>query len=325
MSEPQIITVTGAIPASELGPTLAHEHLYSDFSVFSGKSDNRFTVPNEVIQELHWFRQAGGGCIVEVTPEGTGRDPVQLRNISRASGVPVISGIAFYEESTFPAWVHKASLEQIADYFILQLVEGQAGVRAGVIGELTSHNESEPNPSAYRLWPLESRVFEAAAAAQQATGACITTHAALGRAGHAQLDLLERAGADLRRVIIGHCDAHWHEDPQQDFAYYLPILERGACCEFDLIGWTELAPDDVRADRVAALVARGYASQMLLATDTCRLSHLRCHGGRGYDFLWTSFLPRLRSRGVSEAQIHTMLVETPRRMFARANGRGAQS
>jgi phosphotriesterase-related protein len=325
MSEPQIITVTGAIPASELGPTLAHEHLYSDFSVFSGRPDNHFTVPDEVIQELQCFRQAGGGCIVDVTPEGTGRDPVQLRNISRASGVRVISGIAFYEESTFPAWVPKASVEQIADYFILQLVEGQDGVRAGVIGELTSHNEPEPKPSAYRLRPLECRVFEAAAIAQQATGACITTHAALGRAGHAQLDVLERAGVDLSRVIIGHCDAHWHENPKQDFDYYLPILERGACCEFDLIGWTELAPDDVRADRVAALVAQGYASQMLLATDTCRLSHLRCHGGRGYDFLWTSFLPRLRSRGVSEAQIHSILVETPRRMFARAKGEGAKS
>ena len=151
MGEPQIVTVTGTIPASELGPTLAHEHLHSDFSVFSGKPDNRFMVASEVIQELAWFRQAGGQCIVEVTPEGTGRDPAQLREISRASGVQVISGIAFYEESTFPAWAREASVEQIAEFFILQLEEGQAGVRAGIIGELTSHNESEPNPSAYRL------------------------------------------------------------------------------------------------------------------------------------------------------------------------------
>jgi phosphotriesterase-related protein len=324
MCEPQIVTVTGTISAGELGPTLAHEHLHSDFSIYSGKPDNRLTVPSQVIDELAWFRRAGGRTIVEVTPEGTGRDPLQLREISLTSGVQVISGIAFYEASTFPAWARDASVEQIADFFVFHLEEGQAGVRAGVIGELTSHNEPEPNPSAYRLNDLECRVFEAAALAQQLTGACISTHAALGRAGHSQLDVLERAGADLQRVIIGHCDAHWHADSQKDFAYYIPMLERGACCEFDLIGWTELAPDEVRADRLAALLAMGYAPQLLLATDTCRLSHLRCRGGRGYDFLWTSFLPRLRARGVSDAQVYCMLVETPQRMFARAKGGDTQ-
>jgi phosphotriesterase-related protein len=320
MGEPQVVTVTGAIPASQLGPTLAHEHLYSDFSVFSGRPDNRFTAASEVINELAWFSQAGGRSIVEVTPEGTGRDPVQLREISRASGVQVISGIAFYEESTYPAWVRAASVEQIAEFFVFHLEEGHNGVRAGVIGEITSHNEDAPNPSGYRLQELERRVFEAAAVAQRQTGACITTHAALGRAGHAQLNVLERAGADLTRVIIGHCDAHWHDDPELDYAYYLPILERGACCEFDLIGWTELASDDVRADRLAALIAMGYAPQLLLATDTCRLSHLRGRGGRGYDFLWTAFLPRLTSRGVSDTHLNCMLVETPQRMFARCKG-----
>jgi phosphotriesterase-related protein len=317
MSETQIVTVTGPIPASELGPTLAHEHLYSDFAVFSGKPDNRFTVASEVIEELAWFRQGGGQSIVEVTPEGTGRDPERLREISRSSGVHVISGIAFYEESTYPAWVREAPVEQIADYFVFHLEEGHAGVRAGVIGELTSHNEPAPNASGYRLRELEQRVFEAAAAAQRQTGACITTHAALGRAGHAQLDVLERAGADLTRVIIGHCDAHWHDDPELDYAYYLPILQRGACCQFDLIGWTELAPDDVRADRLTALIEMGFVRQLTLSTDTCRLSHLRCRGGRGYDFLWTSFLPRLKSRGISDLQINCMLVETPQRMLSR--------
>jgi phosphotriesterase-related protein len=68
---------------------------------------------------------------------------------------------------------------------------------------------------------------------------------------------------------------------------------------------------------VAALIEMGYARQLLLSTDTCRLSQLRGNGGRGFDYLWTSFLPRLRERGVSEAQIQTLLVDNPRRVFAR--------
>ena len=80
-----VVTVTGEIPAGELGPTLAHEHLYCDISSFSGKPDNRLTVAPQVAEELAWFRQAGGRSIVEVTPEANGRDPVKLREISEAS------------------------------------------------------------------------------------------------------------------------------------------------------------------------------------------------------------------------------------------------
>ena len=275
------------------------------------------TVPDKVAADLAWFLQAGGRTIIEVTPEGIGRDPLKLREMSLASGVQVVSGISFYDEATYPDWVRTASREQIADYFVRHLEDGVEGVRAGVIGDLTSHNEPEPRPKEYRLRDRERQVFEAAALAQQRTGVTITTHASLGRGGHAQLAVLEQAGAALDRVIIGHCDAHWHADPAPDLDYYLPILQRGACCQFDLIGWEELAPDRVRAERLATLVGLGYEGQLLLATDTCRLSQLRCHGGRGFDFLWTSFLPRLRERGLTEKQIQSMLVDTPRRLFTR--------
>ena len=130
--------------------------------------------------------------------------------------------------------------------------------------------------------------------------------------------VLERAGADLGRVAIGHCDAHWHADPDRDLDYYLPILERGAFCSFDLIGWSELTPDEIRAERIAALVRLGYARQIVLGSDTCRRSQLRANGGRGLDFLWTSFLPRLAALGVTESDIGSMLVDAPRRLLAGA-------
>ena len=312
MSASLIATVTGEIAGDQLGRTLAHEHLYCDISISSGKADNKVTDVALVAAELLDFRRAGGQSIVELTPEGIGRDAAKLRDISQAAGVHVISGIAFYDQSTYPKWVHAATVDEIADYLVRHIDEGTDGVRAGLIGELASHNEPTPNPSGYRLHEPERRVFVAAANAQRRTGVAISTHASLGRAGHAQLDVLEQAGADLSRVVIGHCDAHWHPDIELDLKYYLPILERGAYCQFDLIGWTELAADEIRAERIAALVQLGYASKITLSTDTCRLSQLRRNGGRGFDYLWKSFLPRLRQRGVSERQIDSMLVDAPR-------------
>jgi predicted metal-dependent phosphotriesterase family hydrolase len=311
----RIITVTGLVPGEQLGPTSVHEHLYCDISAQSGKEDNKLTDVALMAGELAYVRGAGGRTVVDVTPEGIGRNPAMLKVISERSGVQVVSGIAFYTEDTYPAWVSGSTETQIADYFVREIEEGRDGVCAGLIGELASHNQQQPAPAAYRLTEAEGHVFRAAAQAQQRTGVAITTHASLGRGGHAQLAMLVHAGADPGRVAIGHCDAHWHTDPELDLAYYLPILEQGAFCSFDLIGWEELASDQVRAERIAALVRLGYARQIVLGSDTCRRSQHHANGGRGLDFLWTSFVPRLAALGVGESETRGMLVDAPRRLL----------
>ena len=218
-----VTTVTGEIPSADLGVTLAHEHIICEVSLHSGNPDNLMQDIPLMVEELVLFRQAGGHSIIEVTPEGIGRDPVKLQAISEASGVQIVSGIAFYEESTYPAWLRAATVDEIADFFVRQIAEGTDGVRAGLIGELMSHNEPVSNCASYQLTTGEARVFQAAAQAQRQTGVAISTHA-YGGAGHAQLDVLERAGVDLQRVVIGHCDVHWPEDLEKDLKYYLPIL-----------------------------------------------------------------------------------------------------
>lgn len=309
----QVMTVTG--PASRLGPALAHEHVWCDLSRSSGKRDNYLMDEELSVAELALFRQAGGGTIVEATPVGVGRDPERLRSISQRSGVNIVSGIGFYSTDLCPPWALAAGVEELAGFFKEQIETGTNGVRAGIIGEIFSHNDDAVDESAYALTSWETTLFHAAAQAQQATGVAVTTHAAIGRGGHAQLRALAEAGADLERACIGHCGATMSGSVEGDLAYYLPILDRGAFCGFDLIGWSEFMPDEVRADRIARLVARGYEKQLVLSTDTCRQSQLHANGGRGYGYLWTSFLPRLRERGVNEQQINSLLVEAPHRLL----------
>ena len=315
-----IKTVCGEIPDDRLGATLAHEHLYVNLCIHSGKPDNIVTDEALVISELAVFREAGGQSILEMTSIGLDPNPQALRRISEASGVHIVRGISFYQATTYPEWVHTATVPQIADFFVSQIEEGDEGVCAGFLGEITSHNEDTPNFWEYTFHEGEARVFQAAAQAQQRTGVAISTHASQGRAGHAQLDLLEASGADLSRVVIGHCDTYGHEDEEQDMRYYHPILERGAVVEFDLIGWDEewfgIMNDDLRAERLAALIDQGYAGQLVISTDTCRLSQMRANGGRGFDYIWRDFLPRLRRLGVTDSDIHKILEDNPRRLIS---------
>jgi phosphotriesterase-related protein len=315
-----VITVCGEVSGDRLGAVLTHEHLACDFSPRSGNPDNRMLDAELMIEELGHFRRSGGGALVEVTPCDAGSSPALLRSISAGSDVAIVHGIAFYQEDSYPEWVRSASEAEIAAFFVERIVRGHDGVRSGLIGELGSHNEDHSDFRAYRMRELESKVFRAAAQAQRATSVLISTHASLGRGGSAQLDLLESAGADPSRIVIGHCDTYGGADEGSDLEYYLSILGRGAYVQFDLIGWNSewpgIATDALRARRVATLVRMGHAGRLLVASDTCRLSQLHVRGGRGYDHVLTSFVPRLRAEGVSDDDIRTILVENPRRALA---------
>ena len=55
-----VVTVTGAVPADQLGVTLAHEHLWCDISIHSGKRDNVVQDVELISEELEYFRKFGG-------------------------------------------------------------------------------------------------------------------------------------------------------------------------------------------------------------------------------------------------------------------------
>ena len=79
---PMVMTATGPLHADQLGPTLAHEHLYCDISPQSKKADNMVTNPALMAREKGCFAAAGFRSIIEVTPirgGGTGADFQRMR------------------------------------------------------------------------------------------------------------------------------------------------------------------------------------------------------------------------------------------------------
>lgn len=299
-----------------LGVTLPHEHVIHSICVQSGNPDNRFDDVELMAAELGRFKAAGGDTVWEMTTVGIGRNPAALREVSSASGVRIISGFGLYQESVLPTGVIDMNVEELTRFLANGIEDTDLGIRAGVIGEIASHNDEHADFRAYTLNEFEKRLFCAAAGAQKRTGLCISTHASIGRGGVAQVRVLADAGADLSRVVVGHCDAHYHEDLNADMDYYHTLLNEGVAVEFDLFGWEELMPDEQRYRRLAHLVDEGYAGQLLISTDTCRLSHLSRSGGRGYDHLFTSIIPELRDRGVEDKQINEITVLNPRRLLS---------
>jgi phosphotriesterase-related protein len=301
---PTIRTVTGPVAPSELGVTLVHEHVFIDMYEPSLASAGVLLDEAMAADELSRFRAAGGMTIVDQTTLGLHPDLPALRRASLASGVRIVAGTGLYWHRFRPAWVEALSETELADRFIADLIDGagEEGIRAGIIGEVASgHREIDP---------VETRAFRAAARASVRTGAAVATHAIFTSIGLAQLDLLEDAGADPARVVIGHADT------SPDPAYHDAILARGAWLAFDTIGQTDKTSDAWRADRLAALAHAGQLDRLLISSDVCKRPALTAYGGGGYAYVLDAFLPLLRERGFGDAEIDRLLVANPAAMLA---------
>ena len=312
--EPFVMTVAGPVPASELGFTLPHEHTRCvlwhipnrwDYWELSGEEEL-------ILPELARFRDAGGTCLADLTLREIGRDPARLRRLAEASGLAIVMGCGWYRQSYYPveALIDRRSVQSLADELVREFEEGAdgTGVRPGIIGEIGC---DKPWLSAQ-----EERVFRAVAHASRATGMAVITHAVMSDVGLAELAVMEDAGVDPGRVVIGHADSY------PDLGHYLRIFERGASIEFDFLGMS-FTPQERKGELrlvpiLLELLARGHADRVLLSQDVCHNEQLTYYGGNGYAYIAERFLPRLRDAGVGEAEIRQMTVENPRRVLALA-------
>jgi phosphotriesterase-related protein len=349
------MTVTGPVSASELGIVLPHEHLVSDCTPYyvaspdperarigAGPVDittlhllrrDLFAIRDTLllddvdlaVTEVAAFQASGGRTIVDTTPPDVGRDPVALRRIAERSGLHLIMGCGHYVHPVHPPSLEHEPVESIADRLIAEIEGGVAdtGIRPGIIGELGTWDP---------LHPREERVLRAAARAQRVTGLAISVHVHIAaRTALRVLDVLEDAGADPTRVILGHLDielGHLDTTEAEVIEHHRAVAARGAYVEYDTWGTEVFAPrspvtppfwtpsDLTRARAIARLVEDGYGDRLLLSHDVFTKSQLLRYGGFGYGHILRDTRYRLREVGLTDTDIDRMLIESPRRVLA---------
>lgn len=301
---PYVQTVDGPVAPEEVGLTLPHEHVFLEMWATDGLGYVGQLRDEDVLgAELTAFRDAGGSCLVDQTPGGAGRDPLGLRRMSARTGLKIVTGCGWYIEPFYPPAddLSRRSTAQIAEQLVAEITEGfgDTGVRPGIIGEI----------GASQGWisPLEERVHRAAARAQVRTGLPLATHTLYHSTGMAQMALLDEEGVDPSRVSIGHCDTF------PSLEYCRTVARWGGYVSIDNVGH-QLGDHEEQVRRlVVGLLNAGHETQILLSQDVGQVGELRTRGGRGYTYLGETFLPLLRSSGVTEEAIHTITVENPRR------------
>ena len=253
-------TVRGDIAPTDLGVTQTHEHLRCDQrlcrSADGFPSDTTMMVLTDVelvVDALNDFRAAGGQAIAEMTVMGWGRDVAVLREISERTGVHVIATSGFYVEDCLPSFARTATVEELTDFLVKELMEGADGtsIRTGILKSGVGRPVIEG---------VELRCAKAVARAQLVSGVAITTHTSGssrfeirgGNLGLAHLDVFEAEGVDPSRVIIGHTDEN------ADIRQLLELARRGACVQFDVVGKSHWLLDATRVELLAKLADAGY-------------------------------------------------------------------
>jgi phosphotriesterase-related protein len=343
---PRVMTVLGSIEPGALGVTLSHEHLLCDLrSRWHAPPEDRPDLaalvdqdlrpedrgplsgdpyvnrPNLLLddpalaaEELAYFHTAGGSALVDLTVRGLNPRPRKLVQIAKRTGLHIVVGCGWYRQVTDPPGLAHLSEAQMAETLVREIEEGFAeapGVRPGIIGEIGTGDPVHPH---------ERKALRAAARAQRATGLAIAVHLALwGREGHAVLDELEGAGADLTRVLL----CHLAEQPAAR-DYHFSLLQRGANLGWDTFGaeyhldtaGRRLATDEERIAGMLPLVDAGYTPQLFLSQDICERLQLRAYGGYGYAHLLTTIRPRLRRAGVDDATWDRLMRHNPAHLLA---------
>jgi len=239
-------------------------------------------------EELRQTQRDGVACLVDAGLEGAGMDLNFIREAAKKSGLPVVKGAGFYTEPFYPKEVATMSEEQLTRALIKQADE----YPAGAFGEIGSWDE---------ISAVERRVFRAVGKAHQATNLPVFTHTGIpGKSALEQLDILEDAGVDPRRVTIGHLGNL--NDPK--VYVHKTICRRGAFVGFDRQGGG--FGDAPVVPLISALLEAGFEDHILISGDA----------SRGYGRVMTAFVPRLKEAGVSDATLHRIMVDNPRRFLA---------
>ena len=311
----EVMTVRGRIRAARMGVTLTHEHLLAHFTPHTEGARqptgyDRDEVVKVALPYLARIRAQGCRTFVDATAVGLGRDVRLLRQLSKRSGLNILTTTGNYAAAEYrflPQYAYDSSPEMLARRWIDEWTHGIDGteVRPGFI-KLGFNGRA--------LSDVEKTLIRAGAIAHRETGMTIGAHTGPAVAAFEQLAILTAMGVHPSAWI-------WiHAQNETDLAQHVDAAKQGAWISFDGIG-----PDSLEAhvNMVVNLRDHGLLAHALISQDAGWYSVGEPNGGtfRTFDTVFTSFIPALRNHGFAQADIDTLLVRNPAKAFSIAGAR----
>ena len=309
----KIPTVLGEIEDSVLGVTLFHEHVACVNPCFYNAFGEKWFPREKVIERaVKLFKQAKEECnvstIIDGTPIDLGRDIEMIQEVSLRSGVNILvsSGVYHNEE----AFLHGKRPEKLAKFFIKECQTGieNTNVRPALLKCATGR---------LGVTEINEILLTAMAITQKETGLPLYCHNEHDlKTPYKQLEILERNGVDLEKVVIGHCSDSY------DLEYLEEIAKAKVYLAFDRIYPSAY---ERQASVIATLIERGYEDKILLSHDYFAFIDFansdfekQQTSGRDFTTVHKKLLPSLEKFGVTKAQTKKLTVDNPKKILLRS-------
>lgn len=320
---PYIQTVTGPISPDAVGFCHCHEHLMLSKGVSYTINENLCIDDcQKTLQELQDFRIAGGATIVDAQPGGCNRMGQALVELSEESGVNIIAATGFHKMMFYPKehWIFSYEEEQLTNIFIHEAEQGMyidcdseapkhwIQAKAGIIKcALDSYAFDTCNPDTQY-----QKLFTATCNAAKRSGLPMMVHIEQNSDPLELVRFLISQNIDLNRVIFCHMDRAC-----PDLALHKELCRQGIYMEYDTIGRFKYHDDQKEAAIFADLIYAGYEDRLLFSLDTTR-ERLKSYNadGVGLTYIIKSFIPTLKSVGVTDLQIKKISDENSARILS---------
>ncbi len=311
-----VMTVNGREAPGKMGTTLEHEHILVDFigadstGYFRWNRDSVIACAEPFVNEA---KARGVKTIIDCTPSFLGRDPLMLKDLSRKTGVSIITNTGYYGASNnkyLPRSFYDMTPESLAAIWTDEFRNGieNTGIRPGFIKIGVSPSDT--------LSPEHLKIIRAAGMAHLATGLIIASHTGPDSPAFAQIEVLKELGVSSSAFIWVHAQNGTAEGN-------IAAAREGAWISLDNIrSRTDLKPDDRGslewyAGRISALKEQGLLNRVLLSHDSGWYDPSQPGGGRfnGYTDIFDFFIPLLKSKGFTNDEIDRILIKNPAEAF----------
>ncbi len=304
-----IMTVSGPLPARDMGATLAHEHLLVDFIGADSTGYHRWDrnkVEERVLPYLMEIKDYGVKTFIDCTPAYLGRDPLLLKSLSRKSGINILTNTGYYgaRDNIFvPNFAFSEPAEQLAARWINEWEEGLegTGIRPGFIKIAVDANDT--------LSGMHAKLIRAAALTHLATGLTIMSHTGPEKPMLAQLDILEQEGVAPEAFIWTHAQGGPGES-------HINAAKRGVWVSLD-----NVSPDSARIGEYVKMLVNlkqnNLLHRALLSHDAGWYHVGEPDGGsfREFTSLFKFLIPALANNGFTENDIRQILEINPQKAF----------
>ena len=311
--EDKVMTVNGFLSVSEMGITLEHEHIATDFTGAEKVPQPQYEVSkgmDDLSDEIMNVKTFGVKTFLECTPKYLGRDVILLQAISEKSNLNIITNTGYYAAANkkyLPAHAYKESANQLAQRWIEEWKNGieGTGIKPGFIklgvgkGPLDS---------------VEQKLIKAGALAHLATGLKLAIHTGGATAANNEHDILTQNGVSPEAQIVVH---------SQNMAVQDQVLlaKMGVWISLDGISGTEKSIDRY-TEYLIELKKENLLSKVLIShddgwsvtrnnNDQIVFERFGNRKSTPYSPIFEMLIPRLKETGFSQAEIDQLLISNP--------------